>query len=209
MEHVPGFHALFARARAGDRAATDDLLALIRPWLEQLAQRHAPHGPDGSVSDLVQEAWLRAWQKLDQFQGVADEAQALAMFHAWLARIVSRLGLNAARDEAAQQRIPPGKLLRLNGQGVSASGDSAPLLDPSADEPTPSATVQAEERARLVHEALTRLTNPLDRDIVRLRFFEGLSLRGVAARLGCNPETVRQRYHAVLHQLQRDLHGLL
>src|SRR5271165_2323644 len=101
MEHVPGFHDLLARARSGDRAATDELLALIHPWLEQIARNHAhPHNPDGSVSDLVQEAWLRAWQKLDQFQGADDEAQAVAMFRAWLGRIVARLGLNAARDRS-------------------------------------------------------------------------------------------------------------
>src|SRR6516164_5071244 len=112
MDPIPGFQNLLARARAGDRAATDELLALIRPWLEKVAMSHAlAHQPDGSVSDLVQEAWLRAWQKLDQFQGAADEAQALAMFRAWLARIVSRLGLNAVRDRNASQRTPPGKLL--------------------------------------------------------------------------------------------------
>src|SRR5579871_1587957 len=98
MDDIPGFTDLLARARAGDHAATEELLARIRPWLEPFARQQAgANRPDGSASDLVQEAWLRAWQKLDQFQGVADEAQALAMFRAWLARIVSRLGLNAAR----------------------------------------------------------------------------------------------------------------
>jgi RNA polymerase sigma factor (sigma-70 family) len=204
MEHIPGFQKLLARARAEDRAATDELLALVRPWLEQLARGHAP---DGGVSDLVQEAWLRAWQKFDQFQGADDEAQALAMFRAWMARIVTRLGLNAARDGGARQRTAPGKLLRLDGS-AAAAGDSAAVPDPSAGEPSPSAHAQTAEQARLVHEALARLTDPLDRDIVRLRFFEGMSLRQVAARLGCNHETVRQRYHAVLHRLQRDLNGL-
>src|SRR5579883_2408193 len=127
MDHIPGFSDLLTRARAGDRAATDELLARIRPWLEQLARQHAdPLHPDGSTSDRVQEAWLRAWQKLDQFQGAADEAQALAMFRAWLARIVARLGLNAARDRGARQRTPPGKLLRLDGLGGTGAGDSAP-----------------------------------------------------------------------------------
>src|SRR5579883_2912529 len=98
MDHIPGFSDLLTRARAGDRAAIEELLVQIRPWLEQLARQHAdPLHPDGSTSDLVQEAWLRAWQKLDQFQGTDDEVQALAMFRAWLTRIVSRLGLNAAR----------------------------------------------------------------------------------------------------------------
>jgi RNA polymerase sigma factor (sigma-70 family) len=203
MEHVPGFQDLLARARSGDRAATDELLALIHPWLEQLARNHAAlHRPDGSASDLVQEAWLRAWQKLDQFHGTEDEAQAVAMFRGWLACIVARLGLNAVREGEAKQLTPPGKLLRLD-------GESAVLLDPSTGEPTPSACVQEAEQARLVQEALARLTDPLDRDIVRLRFSEGMSLRQAAQRLGLNHETVRQRYHALLRRLQQDLNGLL
>jgi RNA polymerase sigma factor (sigma-70 family) len=207
MEHLPGFHDLLARAQSGDHAATDELLILIRPWLEQLARDHAgPPQPNGSVSDLVQEAWLRAWQKLDQFHGAADEAQSLAMFRAWLARIVWRLGLNAARDAGAQQRTPPGKLLRLD--GVRAADDSLPVLDPSASGATPSANVRAAEQTRLVQEALSKLSDPLDRDIIRLRFFEGLSLRQVAHQLECNHETVRQRYHALLGRLQQDLKGL-
>jgi RNA polymerase sigma-70 factor, ECF subfamily len=204
MDHIPGFAALLARARAEDRAATDALLALIRPWIEQQARMHA--GADENVSDLVQKAWLRAWQKLDQFTGADDEAQAQAMFRAWLARIVSRLGLNAVRDRAAKGRVPPGKLFRLNGVGVC--GDSAMMPEPSTGQPTPSAQVQADEQTRKVREALNRIDDPLDRDIIRLRFFEGMSLREVAERLGCNHETVRQRYHAALGRLQRDLGGM-
>jgi RNA polymerase sigma-70 factor (ECF subfamily) len=207
MDRIEGFHDLIARARAGERTATDELLGLVRPWIEQAARNHCPpQSPNGSVSDLVQEAWLRAWQKLDQFQGTADEAQSLAMFRAWLARIVARLGLNAARDAGAQQRTPPGKLVRLN--GVRPADSSLPVLDLSSSEPTPSANLREKEQASRVQDALARLADPLDREIIRLRFFEGLSLRQVAHRLDCNHETVRQRYHAILGRLQQDLKGL-
>jgi RNA polymerase sigma factor (sigma-70 family) len=205
MDDVPGFLELLADARAGDPQATEKLLAWIRPWLERLAREYAdPHRPDGSVSDLVQEAWLRAWQKLDQFHGSDDEAQATALFRAWLARIVSRLAANAARDRQAKQRKPPGPLLRLNGP----TSDSTASPEPPASGPTPSAHAQADEQARRVHEALARLADPLDRAIVRLRFFEGVSLRQIGERLGCNHETVRQRYHTLLGRLQQDLGGL-
>lgn len=207
MDPVSGFCDLLARAHGGDRTAIDELLTRIRPWIEQRARKAVSHHrPDGSVSDLVQEALLRAWQKLDQFRGAGEEAQSEAMFHAWLGRIVARLGLNAVRDAGAQQRKPPGKLLPLNGD--QAPGDSLPILDPSAGEPTPSANVRAEERARLVQEAMARFADPFDREIIRLRFFEGLSLRQVAHRLECNHETVRQRYHALLGRLQQELSGL-
>jgi RNA polymerase sigma factor (sigma-70 family) len=207
MDRIEDFHELLARARSGDPAAADKLLAAMRPWIEKVAlDQPLPPNAAGSVSDIIQEAWLRAWQKLDQFQGSTDEAQSLAMFRAWLARIVTRLGFNSARDARAQGRTPPGRLLRLDGAG--AGDPSLPTLDPPASEPTPSANVGAAEQMRLVQETLARLTDPLDCDIIRLRFLEGLSLRQVAHRLSCNHETIRQRYHALLGRLQQDLKGL-
>ena len=144
-----------------------------------------------------------AWQKLDQFQGTDDEEQARTMFRAWLGRLVSRLNLNA-QPTVGERRSPPGKLLPLQ-----QNGSSALPCDPSAAEPTPSANAQATEQARLVHEALERLPDGHDREIVRLRFFEGVSLRQIAEHLGCSHETTRQRYHVLMDRLQCELEGLL
>lgn len=191
-----GIHDLLKQARAGDRQALDELLLLVRPWLERTARGFAePDRPDASVSDLVQQAWLRAWQKLDQFRGGADEGQTLALLQAWLGQIVRRLGLNARRDQRAERRRPPGGLASLDGAA----------LDPPADGSRPSANVRAEEQARLIGQALARLEDAEDGEIVRLRFFEGLSLRQIAARLGRNHETVRQRFQAVMKRLEREL----
>src|SRR6516165_10556226 len=179
--HPNGFRDLVDRARHGDREAVERLLTLIRPWLDDLARGRA------DPADLAQEAWLRSWQKLDQFQGGGDDSQTLALFRAWLRRIVERLGLNRARDEQAQSRKPPGPLLRLD-QPLEA--------EPAALEPPPAAHAEAVERAERVRHALERLPDDTDRAIVRLRFFEGLSLRQVAERLQRNHELVRQRFHA-------------
>ncbi len=208
MNHIPGFHDLLTRAALEIARQPKNFSRSSAPGSSRYARNHAtPAVLNGNVSDLVQEAWLRAWQNLDQFIGIDDEAQALVLFRAWLARIVSRLGLNAVRDQGTKERTPPGKLLRLD--GVPTSGGSAEVIDPSAAEPTPSAQVSAEEQARRVREALDRLADPLDRDVVRLRFFEGMSLRQAAEQLGCNHETARLRYHAALRRLQRDLDGLV
>jgi RNA polymerase sigma factor (sigma-70 family) len=61
----------------------------------------------------------------------------------------------------------------------------------------------------MIRRALAKIPDATEREILRLRFFEGLSLRQVAERVQVNHETVRQRYHAVLRRLQRDLKGLL
>jgi RNA polymerase sigma factor (sigma-70 family) len=201
-----GFHDLLRQAQAGDRAAMDRVLALLRPYLEQVAQRYAdPDRARASASDLVQEACLRAWDKLDQFHGGANDEQTLALFRSWVAQIVQRLGLNARRDGKAQRRTPPRPLMRLGAPSADESADQAGRVEPADREPTPSTNVRSDEQARLVQAALERLADDTDRAILLLRFFEGLSLRQVAERLGLSYDKVRERYQSSLGQLERDL----
>ena len=65
------------------------------------------------------------------------------------------------------------------------------------------------ERLRAVRSALERITDAADREVLRLRFFDGWSLRQIARHLRLNHEHVRQRYHALLEQLERELKELL
>jgi RNA polymerase sigma factor (sigma-70 family) len=66
----------------------------------------------------------------------------------------------------------------------------------------------ADEQVERVRAALERLTDDQDRQIVHLRFLEGLSLRQIATRLGRSHEFVRQRFHAALRVLERELESL-
>ena len=198
------FQELIVRARSGEREAMDSLLAVLRPHLEMLAREYADPGrAEGSAADLVQEAWLRAWQKLDQFQGGASDEETLAKFRVWVEQIVHRLGLNARRDRNAQRRRPQGRaIVHLS----SAGGSSRPRgASPPAAGPTPSANVRQDEEAELVRTALARLPEPLDREILRLRVFEGVSLRQIAERLEISYDKVRERYKVSLRILEREL----
>ncbi len=186
----------------------DHLLAVVRPRLEQRAGAWAaPGDPGESTADLVQEAVLRVWEKLDQFRGGPDEEQTTALFHAWLDQIVRHLGQDRKRRQHAQRRPPAGKRLPLASPGQSS--DEAVGVEPPAGEPTPSADARSTEEARLVQEALARIADPGDREIVRLCFFEGLSLRQIAQRRGISYDKVRERYHCALRGLERELGGLL
>jgi RNA polymerase sigma-70 factor (ECF subfamily) len=207
MEHAHGFQDLLRRAQAGDEQAFADLLNMLRPWLDDLTRRYAAGPADESASDLGQEARLRVWQKLGQFRGADDEDQALAMFKVWVAQIVRRVGLNARRDHSAQRRKPPGKLKALDPATSSADSRPGEGVDPPARGHTPSSNAAGAEQSDRLRAALDRLEDATDRAIVRLRFFEGLSLRQIAERLDVNAEKVRQRYHAVLRRLERELEG--
>lgn len=206
MDPAADLQALVGRAKEGSREAMDELLTVLRPHLENLARRYADaaHASE-STSDLVQEAWLRAWQKIDQFQGGRDDAETLAMFRAWAGQIVHRLGINAKRDRQAAKRAPAGRaVLPLSARRGGTTGRRR-RTSPAAADPSPSACMARSEETRRVQDALAKLDDKLDRDIVRLRVFEGLTLRETASRLGITVDQVRGRFQSALRQLEREL----
>ncbi len=187
----------------------DQLLALIRPDLQRRAGSYAaPDQPEASASDLVQNVCLRAWQNLHQFGCGADDDQACAQFRAWVIQILHRLGLNTIRFRTAQRRRPGQQLIRLGGCGQGDSSPAGTGPEPAANVSTPSSRACAGEQASRVQQALAKVPEPTDRAIVRLRFFEGLSLRQIAERLHLSEDKVRERYRVTLRRLQRELGGL-
>lgn len=62
--------------------------------------------------------------------------------------------------------------------------------------------------AESTQAALKCIANPAGREIVRFRFYEGLSLRQVAQRLGLGYDQVRQRYQIIIRRLERELGGM-
>ena len=201
---------LIQRAQAGDAAATSHLLGVLRPHLEEIARGYCPSDDGGeSTADLVQEALLRAWQRLDQFHAEGPEDHVRRCFLGWVGQVVHRLGLNQQRDSLAQRRRPAdGGILRMGAidAGSGTQPQEAPL--PASLEPTPSAVVREAEEVRIVQEAIDTFPDPLDRDIIRLHFFEGLSLLEISRRLQATYETVRFRHQRSLQALERKLGDL-
>jgi RNA polymerase sigma factor (sigma-70 family) len=194
------------RAQAGDPAATDRLFRLVLPYVELVAGEVCRLAPGESVSDRVQSVCRRILEKLNQFRGAdtaADDGQAWKLFRAWVRLIVRTVAVNTWRKEGEPQA-------KVSLQAPSA-GDSTGQgsgIDPQGQEKTPSSNVRADERARLVLEALNELPDPKDREIARLRFFDELSLHQVAERLQLSYDKVRERYRVSMRRLQRRLEGL-
>jgi RNA polymerase sigma factor (sigma-70 family) len=199
------FHETLQKAQAGDKQATYELLEIVRPHLERLAHGYAdPNQACETTSDLVQEAWLRAWQSLDQFEGGEGAEETLLKFRAWVGRIVHRLGLNQQRDQRAKIRRPEGRaVLPLHGNPLTGLAGPDPV--PAGDGPTPSACVMADEDVAQVQAAIAKLPSAEQRSVIQLRFFEGLSLRQAALRLGITYDTARERYERALALLEREL----
>ena len=192
------FQNLLQRAQKGDRDALGSLLEAVRPYLESAAHGYAdPERASESTGDLVQEAWVRVWRGLERFDPGAVEGESFQRFCGWLAQIVERVGLNAQRDRQALKRHPEGREVL----GVGSGGQ---LL---ASATSPSACLERTEAIERARAALEGVRDPEQREIVRMRFFEELSLLEIAKRLELSYDRVRDLFSAALRELEFRMEG--
>jgi RNA polymerase sigma-70 factor, ECF subfamily len=164
--------ALVDRARAGDAGAFD---ALVRTYMEQayrVAYRVVGHRED--AEDLVQEAFLAAYQYLDSFEVGRP-------FGPWLMRIVLNRGANLRRSRARRSTEP-------ETEGVSDA--------PSALEET-----ERQDLGRVLHDALGTLSER-QRMIVTMFDVDGLTSAEIGEMLELAPGTVRWHLHEARRQLR-------
>jgi RNA polymerase sigma factor (sigma-70 family) len=205
-----GFDSLIRRAQAGDQEALKKLLIAVRPYIAKVATGYAdPSRASESVSDLIQEAELRTWQRLQQFQGGAADDETHAKFRTWLVQIVRRIVFDRWRALNTQRRRAPGaRMQSIDGPIGSPAVDSsagASSRDPPAPGPSPSAELGEEERSALIQQALAQVEDPEDREIIRLYFFEQMPLPGIAQHLGQTYDRVRGQYRRGIRQLEKYL----
>jgi RNA polymerase sigma factor (sigma-70 family) len=197
-------------AQKGDRQALDRFLARLHPRLVKMVRQYGRQGFSvESTADLVQESSLRIWQRLHQFHGRQNRDQTAKMFWEWASQIVRRLALDRHRRRNAECRKPPRALLRLAPANRNGTSKGNGWIDPAARGPEPAANVRAGEEARLVQEALEKISDDKDRKIVRLAFFEEMSFRQIAGQLNVTYDRVQTGYHRGLRQLERDLGSLV
>lgn len=201
-----GFHDLVQRARGGDRRAMDATLERMRPLLEPLARRYADGArPVESTADLIQESCLRAWNRIETFEGADNDEETFAMFRVWIGNIVRRLGMDAKRNHRRKKRSPDQAILRLGAGTAEDTASPEGRIDPPARGPSPSSLVRTDEEVARVRAALERIQDETNAAIVRLHFLEGLNLAEVGTRLGMAKETVRRRFWATMSELRGEL----
>jgi RNA polymerase sigma factor (sigma-70 family) len=177
-----GVHALVSQSKAGDARAWEQLMALAQPHLVSVVLRLCdPGAPWQSVSDLLQETWLRAWQGLADFRGGSDDAETGALLRSWLTRTLKRTYSNSRRYANAVRRKTSG--IRSLDEPDADDGRTTGPPEPAGHDPGPSTVAGLGEARHQVGEALARLDDPKDREIIRLCFFDDVSLKQVAERL--------------------------
>jgi RNA polymerase sigma-70 factor (ECF subfamily) len=199
MSDEPGdekTEVLVERVRSGDRPAFELLFARHRGYLRRLvelrldARLRARVDPD----DIVQEAYLEALNRLDDYLG-----RPALPFRLWLRQITCDRTQKAWRHHFGTAR-------RAIGREVSLPEQSSLLLAQQllANGSTPSQRLQQQELARRVTRAIERLPEP-DREVVVLRHFEGLSNQEVGCLFGIDPATASKRHGRALLRLHRIL----
>jgi RNA polymerase sigma-70 factor (ECF subfamily) len=172
------------RVRDGDIAA---FAAIVRRYNKRLylVARGVLHN-DADVDDVLQESYLKAYLKIDQFIGPTG-------LSAWLARIT----LNEAFMYLRRRRESV-SWAEMETKAERPSGGDSPLLSvrPYAEKHMSLKQL----RARL-ESAIAQLP-PEFRAVFLLRAVEGLSVEGTAQHLCLEPGTVKTRYHRARKRLQ-------
>jgi RNA polymerase sigma factor (TIGR02999 family) len=163
---------ILERANEGDPKAAEELLPLVYEELRRLAaQRMASEAPGHTLQPtaLVHEAWLRLggdvqpqWENRAHFFGAAAEA-------------MRRILIDRARRRKAQ---------RHGGGQERIDIDELDIISPA----------QSDDEMLGVNHALDRLAEvePAKAQLVKLRYFAGMSIEEAAGALGISAPTAKR-----------------
>jgi RNA polymerase sigma factor (TIGR02999 family) len=173
------------RISNGDQAAAKDLLPLVYDQLRALAQQRMMQERPGhtlQATALVHEAFL----KLVGPRAIPWAGQA--HFYAAAAEAMRQILVDHARSRHREKRGGKGRRVLLNVLDLADTENSDEIL--------------------ALDEAFCRLEQqePALGEVVRLRFFAGLSVDQTAESLGVSPRTVDRRWKFARAWLFRELH---
>ena len=179
--------SLIAACRNGQSEAFGQLVRRYQDRLYPTMLRLAGRPED--ALDLLQDAFLRAYEKLDSFHGESS-------FYTWIYRIAVNLALSDRRKKKSRWRLFDG-------------GDSAPAEpEDVAREHDPSLPLERAERDERIQAALNTLI-PEHRAVVVMKEFDGLRYEEIAEILDVPVGTVRSRLHRARSDLRTRLSGLV
>ncbi|QDT62143.1 ECF RNA polymerase sigma factor SigW [Stieleria bergensis] len=169
---------LIDRALAGDRSAFSELVQRNQERL--FASMMQVTGSPEEAEEVVQEAFIRAFIKLDSFQKNSQ-------FFTWIYRIAFNSALTRQRKKRAKISLDQ---IREE-KGMEVVGDHA-----TVDEP-----MLRDERVQMVRQAIDTLTHE-HRQILILREMDEFAYEEIAEILQISIGTVRSRLSRARNQLK-------
>ena len=140
---------------------------------------------DAEAEDVMQEAYVRAYQHLDQFAGRAQ-------FATWLTRIAIHEALARVRRRGRLEQLGPED---------STDGDGAMNVSPVRN---PEDQASASELGRVLEEAILSIPEQY-RLVLMMRDVEQMSTSDTAAALDLSEENVKVRLHRARAMVRRKL----
>jgi RNA polymerase sigma-70 factor (ECF subfamily) len=176
---------LVLRVLAGESAEFETLMRRNNRRVYRVAR--AVLHDDAEAEDVAQEAYVRAYQHLDQFQGRAS-------FATWLISIAYHEALARVRKRARQQEIDAMD---------QSSRDSLPEL--SVRNGSPEQNASTSEIAGLLEASIDSLPDKY-RQVFMLRDVEEMSTADTAACLEISEENVKVRLHRARALMRKQLY---
>jgi RNA polymerase sigma-70 factor, ECF subfamily len=179
--------ALVARAKEGDTAAFEQLVRQYERQIFRVAQHITQNRED--AEDITQDAFLKAYEKLDQFQGNSK-------FSTWLVRIAVNESLMRLRKRKTSKTVSMD-------EDVQTEEGSIPR-DFAEWRPNPEQEYNQAELADILRKTIQGLP-PGFRSVFTLRDVENLSTEETAEALGLSVPAVKSRLLRARLQLRERL----
>ncbi len=167
---------LVEQAKGGDMQAFEELVSRYRNRIYMRA--YSIMRNEDTAVDLSQNAWVKAWQRLDQFHGEAS-------FPTWLSRIVTNLCL----DELRRQK-------RARTDSIEAMEEATNPVENRMELETvdPINGLDRKELRERIDAALAKLSDK-HRTVIVLYEFEQLEYREIAEKMDSSIGTVMSRLY--------------
>src|SRR5438876_4902443 len=180
--------ALVKAAQKGDMAAFEELVARHRDKI--YARAFSMIRNEDDAVDLSQEAWVKGWQRLKQFQGESS-------FVTWMTRIVINLCLDQLRKQK-RHRSESIEMMEEESGGVERQ---MPVVIVN-----PTEGLERSELRQRIDKALSQISVE-HRTVLILHEFEELEYKEIAQRMQCSIGTVMSRLFYARRKMANQLAG--
>lgn len=180
---------LVRAAQKGDMVAFEELVARHRDKI--YARAYSMMRNEDEALDLSQEAWVKGWQRLIQFQGEAS-------FATWMTRIV----INLCLDQLRRHKRVRAESIEQMDEEVGGVERQMPVV-----EANPTAGLERHELRQRIDKALDQLSVE-HRTALILHEFEDLEYKEIAKRMKCSIGTVMSRLFYARRKMAVLLAGL-
>jgi RNA polymerase sigma-70 factor (ECF subfamily) len=179
--------AVVKQVQAGDVAAFDQLILKYRERVFGVVYNLTANRED--ASELTQDAFIKALQSINRFQGNCS-------FFTWLYRIAVNTALSHLRKNRLRSFF---SLEKIQEENVNTQ-----IIEQLTDKKGADRDTYLQELKEKLNEALQKLSIP-HRTVITLFEIDGLSHAEIAEVMGCSEGTVRSRLHYAKQFLQGEL----